>query len=50
MQAITESMRALDGVDVNAPEVQNAIAEAAKTMEDSEKTGGDNGDAGSGGP
>jgi hypothetical protein len=33
MQAITQSMQALPGVDINSPEVQAAIAEASKALD-----------------
>lgn len=37
VQAIMQSVEGLPGVDVNSPEVQDAIAETAHIMQDSEK-------------
>lgn len=37
VQAILQSVEGLPGVDANSPEVQNAIAETAHIMQDSEK-------------
>lgn len=33
LQAITQSMQSLPGVDINSPEVQAAIAEASRALD-----------------